>query len=260
MKFLQNYIRNLLARGKYFFSAQDAISQLKFTPTQFRYQAYRLSQKKMLRRLYHGFFMIPPEYRQMGSLPPSWIIDSVMKYLHQDYYIGLLSAASMYGATEQQPMSLQVITTRSIKSINLPRGSVDFHVFKECASAQKNTMTVYTGNVFVSSKEQTIVDLIRFYKVSGHLSNVAHVIKSLAETSNLFSLNTVVQNEKTTSVLQRLGYIFDALELTKQASIVERSIKKRKLKYILLRPEFHIKDGEKNSRWKLLINDTLDTA
>ncbi len=231
MKFLRDYIRTLLAHGKYFFNAQEALSVLGLTPTQFRFQAYRLVQKKIIRRLYRNFFMIiPDEYHKIGSLPPSWIIDFFMKYLQQDYYIGLLSAASIYGATEQQPMSLQVITTKAMKSISLPRGSIDFHVFKECAFAQKDTTVVHTGTVFVSSKEQTMVDLVRFYKISGHLNKVTQVIKSLAESCNLFSLNAVVQNEKTVAVLQRLGYVFDVLELPKLASIVERSLEKKKIK------------------------------
>ena len=64
----------------------------------------------------HDFFMIiPAEYQKLGSLPPHWVIDSLMRYLKQDYYIGLLSAASFYGATEQQPMTFQVITDKFTK-------------------------------------------------------------------------------------------------------------------------------------------------
>ncbi len=42
-------------------------------------------------------------------------------------YIGLLSAASMYGATNQQPMSFQIITTKMRRSIALERGFIKFH-------------------------------------------------------------------------------------------------------------------------------------
>ena len=259
MKFLHDYVRTLLARGTYFFSQQDVLSRLLLTPDQFRFQCYRLAKKKVIRRLYHNFFMIiPDEYYALGSLPPSWTIDALMKFRKQDYYVGLLSAASMYGATEQQPMSLQVITTKPMKPIDFPRGSIEFHVFKECSSSQKTHMVVHTGTVLVSSKEQTMVDLVRFYRVSGHLNNVADVIKSLAESCNLFRFKRVIKAEKTSSVLQRLGYILETFQLTQLAEIVEKSLAKKTLKYILVRPEFHKKSGEKSNRWKLLLNDTLE--
>jgi predicted transcriptional regulator of viral defense system len=259
MKFLHDYVRTILARGIYFFSQQEALSLLRLTSDQFRFQCYRLAKKKIIRRLFHNFFMIiPDEYSLLGSLPPSWAIDAIMKYKKQDYYVGLLSAAALYGATEQQPMSLQVITTKPIRSIDFPRGSIEFHVFKECSSSQKTEMVVHTGTVLVSSKEQTMVDLVRFYRVSGHLNTVTLVIKSLAESGNLFRFKRVIQAEKTNSVLQRLGYVLETLQLTQLAQIVEKNLAKRNLKYILMRPEFLKKSGAKSSRWKLILNDTLE--
>jgi hypothetical protein len=57
------------------------------TEKQFKYQAYKLSQKKLIKRLICDFYMIiPAEHSNIGSLPPHWIIDSLMKYLKQDYY------------------------------------------------------------------------------------------------------------------------------------------------------------------------------
>ncbi len=104
MKYLRTYISKLLPRGKWFFTKEEALAALGITPTQFRFQAYRLSKKKLLKRLISNYYMIIPlHYTNRGSLPPDWIAGPFMEHLKQDYYIGLLSAASMYGATEQQP-------------------------------------------------------------------------------------------------------------------------------------------------------------
>src|SRR3990167_2841567 len=111
MKSLHDYILTLLARGQFFFSRQEAISVLGLDQNKFRHQAYRLSKKKVIKRLLGDFFMIiSPEYYHLGSLPPNWIVAPLMEHLEREYYIGLLSAAAFYGATEQQPMALQVIT------------------------------------------------------------------------------------------------------------------------------------------------------
>lgn len=122
----------------------------------------------------------------------------------------------------------------------------------------KVSINVYTGKVLISSKEQTMVDLVRFYKVSGHLNNIALVIKALAEEYNVLGFKAVVDNEKTTSVLQRLGYILEFLNLSELAEIVEHKLAQRTLKYLLLRPDFHNQTGTKHGRWKLIINDSLE--
>ena len=259
MKSLKDYITSQLAVGKTFFVKEDALRILGITPEQFRYQAYRLSQKRLLKRLALNFYMIiPPEYFNLGTLPPIMLIDHLMKYLNQDYYVGLLSAASLYGATHQQPMSFQVITDKRIRNINLERGLIEFHSYGDCKSAFKESIAVQTGYVQISSKEQTMFDLVRFYQASGYMSNVALVIKTLAEECDQQALTLAAKNEKENPVLQRLGYILKFTEFPILADIISQELKKRKLRYVLLRPEFHRKIGEKLATWMLIVNDTLE--
>lgn len=260
MKTLHDYILHLLARGRYFFSRDEALSQLALNPIQFRFQALRLSKKKVLRRLGSQFYMIiPAEYYSLGSLPPQWLIDAYMKHLNQDYYVGLLSAASYYGATNQQPMALQVITSKHVRPIDLPRGSIEFHVRTDIATASKAHITLPTGWAAISTKEQTLVDLVKFYKLSGYLSNVASVIKELAEECTEQKLAEVIQNEKTKSVLQRLGYLLERTNHEKLALIVEKELKIRKgVEHIPLSPELPSTKGRRNNRWKLILNNRLE--
>lgn len=263
MKSLNSYILNLLARGKYFFTKQDALTDLGISLNQFKYQTYRLVGKKLIKRVAKDFFMIiPPEYREIGSLPSHWIINALMTHLDQEYYIGLLSAASLFGATEQQPMTFQVITDKVTKPIHLERISIEFHTFKYCSDAQKSTISTPTGYVKISTKEQTMLDLIRFYTVAGYLSNVASVIKILAQECNIERLGVVLARKQTNpnSILQRLGYILEVTHFSELAQLVEDELAKRKIEYTLLRPDFENKVGERNSRWKLILNDTLEIA
>jgi hypothetical protein len=43
-------------------------------------------------------------------LPPYLFIDDLMKSLDKPYYVGLLSAAALYGTAHQQPMGYTVIS------------------------------------------------------------------------------------------------------------------------------------------------------
>lgn len=260
METLNNYVFDLLAQGRYFFTKQDALATLGINPTQFKYQAYRLSGKRVIKRIVNDFFMIiSPEYRHLGSLPHHWIVNALMQHLNQCYYIGLLSAASMNGATEQQPMTLQVITDALTKPIHLERGSIEFHVYKYCSSAQLTTISTPSGYVKISTPAQTMVDLIRFYTVSGYLSNVASVIKNLAEECDAAALGIVSSREKTKPILQRLGYILEIVQAPALAQVVEHELTKRKLEYVPLRPDAE-RIGEKHRRWKLILNDTLELS
>lgn len=259
MKTLKEYIPHLLSQGKYFFLKHEAMIELSLEQSQFRFQAYRLSKKGIIKNLVNDFFMIiPAEYQKLGSLPPHWVIDALMKYLNQDYYIGLLSAASFYGATEQQPMTSQVVTDKFTKKITLGRSEIEFHSFKGCSSSKKTQLTVPTGSVNISTKEQTIVDLVRLYKASGYLSNVALVVKSLAPECDPSLLEVVVKPETNEAVLQRLGYLLDLVKQEGLAKIIEKELSQRKIEYIPLRADCQNKDGVKSSRWKIFVNDTLE--
>ncbi len=259
METLKIYINNLLAQGKYFFSKHDVMLELSLEQSQFRFQAYRLLKKGLIRKLTYNFFMIiPAEYHQLGTLPPHWIVDALMKHLKQEYYIGLLSAASLYGATEQQPMVFQVITEKMVKNMTLGRSEIEFHRFKDCLISSKAQLTVPTGYVNISTKEQTMVDLVRFYKASGYLSNVALVIKSLSLECDSLLLAEVIKHEKNKTVLQRLGYILEFVEQPDLAKILGKELSVRKIEYISLRPDHHTQDGEKVSRWKIVVNDPLE--
>ena len=259
MKSLKNYIVTQLGVGGNFFTKQNALKALSISPSQFKYQVYRLAKKGAIKRLAHNFYMIiPPEYYHLGGLPPLWFIDQLMKYLGQEYYVGLLSASSLYGATEQQPMVFQVVIDRRMRNINLKRGLIEFHMFRDCKSVIKTRFMVPTGFAYISNREQTILDLIRFYKASGYMSNVALVIKTLASECKPQALEAAVKNEKTSPILQRLGYILEYVKFPNLAEIISRELQKRSIKYVFLCPDFHNKQGERLDFWKLIINSTLE--
>ncbi|MGH7573003.1 MAG: type IV toxin-antitoxin system AbiEi family antitoxin domain-containing protein [Gemmatimonadota bacterium] len=58
---------------------------------------------------------------------PSWLIDDLMRFLEQPYYVGLLSAAAIHGAGYQQPMVFQVITDQPTREIRIGRQRIEFH-------------------------------------------------------------------------------------------------------------------------------------
>ncbi len=263
MKTLNDYILRCLSSGKFFFLKQEAIQILNLDLDRFKFQAYRLSQKKFIKRLVGEFFMIiPAEYHALGSLPPHWIVGPLMSHLglENDYYIGLLSAASLYGATEQQPMTMQVIVSEQLRPISLERSTIEFHKSKDCSNAAKSVLSLHTGYVKISPREQIIVDLIKFYKVSGYLSNVASIIRTLSIEAHRERFSIIIKKESNEAALQRLGYLLDFMKIADLAGIVEPVLHNRSTEYVLLRPDYYLKSGKKEKRWKVIINDTLEVT
>lgn len=269
METLKTYIDHLLTLGKPFFTKEEALKVVFLNDNQYKLQMYRLSQKGMIKRIIGDFYIIiSPEYRSQGSLPVHWFIDALMKHRGQFYYIGLLSAASFYGATNQQPMRFQVITTKAIRPIKLNGMIIEFHTNKYCELAGIIAIPVPTGYVKISNKAQTMLDLVQFYQAVGYLDNVGSIVKALANepTIKTFAeeedlaneLKKVIKNEHTNSVLQRLGYLFKFLRLNEFAQMIEDKLSKRRIEYILLKPESPHKTGQKIPRWKIILNDALD--
>jgi hypothetical protein len=74
-----------------------------------------------------GFYVIvPPEYRAAGCLPASWFIDDLMKFIKEPYYIGLLSAAELFGAAHHRPQELQVISKQARRPLECGRVRIRF--------------------------------------------------------------------------------------------------------------------------------------
>ena len=259
MKYLRDYILESLANGKCFFTKEEAMFKLQLNPIQFRFQAYRLVQKQVIKHLVRGFYMIvPPEYQNMSVVPAHWIIDPLMKYLNQNYYIGLLSAASMYGSTNQQPMLFQVITDKPHRAIQLGRSSIKFFNSKTCSNAIAEQISSNAGYANISSREQTILDLIRFYQSSGYFSNVASVIKDLAQDAKEDAFVRAIQNEKSNSILQRLGYILELTEFRVLSSHIQAELKCRTIQFIPLNPDIKTITGDRIKEFKIIKNDSLE--
>ena len=70
-----------------------------------------LIEKGRVYSAWRGFYVIvPDEHALKGFVPPIEYIESLMAYTGHKYYVGLLSAAAIYGAGHQQPQILTVVT------------------------------------------------------------------------------------------------------------------------------------------------------
>jgi len=208
---ISTYMMRLLSEGRMVFSREDAQKELGTSRRAFLDAAERQQQRKHLISPRRGFYVIvPPQYLRWGAPSPSWYIDSLMHHEDHPYYVGLLKAAELHGASHQAVMEFQVVTGKRMPRIRAGRSIIAFYYRKD-VKALMNAIEEHktdTGVMKVSSVELTALDLVRYPHAGGGLDNVVTVLSDLGEQIQPHKL-AKTSSAFEGSVVQRLGYLLD---------------------------------------------------
>ena len=99
-----------------YFNIEDVIEKFQISHSYARVALHRLIKTGDIISPARGLYIIvPPEHQHHGSIPPQELVPLVMKYLDANYYVALLSAGLLHGATHQKPSRFQVISDKRIK-------------------------------------------------------------------------------------------------------------------------------------------------
>jgi predicted transcriptional regulator of viral defense system len=113
---IQSYIKEIRKAGKRCFTIQDVVDKFGVSKGLVRVSVNSLLKSGDLISPARGLYVIvPPEHQHHGSIPPQELVPLVMRYLGANYYVALLSAGLLYGATHQKPARFQVISDERIK-------------------------------------------------------------------------------------------------------------------------------------------------
>lgn len=261
MKFanLSDYVSYLLSRSDWIFTKQEAFQALKGSDAALRNSIKRqVASGKMLRLLKGIYLIIPPEFKNMGFVPPELFIDDLMKKAAIDYYVGLLSAASFYGATHQAAQIFQVMVKRPLKPLKLGSTRVVFYVNKKLQKIPTHKIKTDRGKLNVSSAEATSLDLIRYVSQSGHLNHIATVLREMSEKIDADKLEEILDQYPLVA-LQRLGYLFEILNEGHLRNRVEKYVRAKKPQvYSPLTPSKMSSSFEKSPTWHLIINEHVE--
>ena len=122
------YLTSLQSEGRIAFTRDEAITSLGITQAAFLKAAARLQKRHMLFNPRQGFYVaVPPQFLSWEAPPPSWYIDALMRHEGGCYYVGLLKAAELYGATHHAVMEFQVVTDQQLPKIRAGRSWITFH-------------------------------------------------------------------------------------------------------------------------------------
>ena len=157
---VQQWVDALQEAGRYAFLRSEAVQEAGGSPGSVKKSLQRLIQHRRIAKIKDYFLVIVPlEYRAAGSPPASWLIRDLMAAMKLPYYVGLLSAAGLHGASHQQPQELQVVTARPVRPLRAGRVRLRFFVKRSIDRVPVVDMKTPTGTMRVSTPEATAVDL-----------------------------------------------------------------------------------------------------
>lgn len=206
---LSAYMDRLLSNGQVAFTSDEAKQVLGLKHRAFLDAAERQQRQQRLIGLRHGFYVVvPPQYLSWGAPPPAWYIDDLMRHEGHAYYVALLKAAELHGATHQAVMEFQVATEKRLPKIRAGRSIITFHYRKNIAAVQNGIekRKTETGYMSISSPELTVLDLVRYPRASGGIDNIATIVADLGGKLDIAKLAGLAPQFEL-SVIQRLGYL-----------------------------------------------------
>lgn len=257
-----SYMTRLLSTGRVVFSREEAQQALSVSHGALLDAAERQQRKQHLVSPRRGFYVIvPPQYLAWGAPPPPWYIDDLMRHEGRPYYVGLLKAAELHGATHQAVMEFQVITDKRLPEIRAGRSAIAFYYRKDMAAVGEGIedRKTDTGHMKVSSVELTLLDLVRYPRAAGGLDNISTIISDLGnriDPEKLAKLSAKFER----AILQRLGYLLERFGQRERAEALHAGLPQGSaLPWIELERsqaadrDFSPEPKERNERWHVIV-------
>ena len=173
----------LVSQGRYVASVEEIEALIGSSPNISARLARLRGQRRLVSAAKGLYLVIPPEYRTWGGLPGDWFIDDLMRYMGRQYYVGLLSAAAVHGASPQTPQTFEVIVDKRVRPRAVGRLMLRYFASRAMATAIERRgierRTSHTGGYNVSTPELTAIDLVAHVPYVGGLDNVATVFTEL---------------------------------------------------------------------------------
>ncbi len=250
------WLRQRQSQGHLSFTLADAVAGLGRTPLAVSKALRRLSKQGLVVSPRRGYFVVVPgAYAAVGAPPASWFIDSLMAYLGQPYYVGLLTAAAHHGASHQAAQVFQVVTDRPTRPIAVGRQRIVFTTKASLAGTPTTHVNTPSGTMTLSTPESTALDLVRYHKSAGHLGHVATVLEELAEQMSAQALRRATRDGRyELTVVQRLGYLLEQLGAPRLAEGLAKVVERENPQTVPLRADRPRKGCSVDPRWRVAIN------
>lgn len=264
------YLDDLLSRGRTWFTRAEAFAALGLSQEALSAAATRLARRHRLASPRRGFYLIlRPEDRVAGAPDPVRWIDPLMNYQGLDYRISLLRAAAFHGSSHQAAMVFHVVVPRQLRPIELGQHRLHFVYQAPELFAGTNDpawlaqIKSEAGYAKVAGVELTLLDTARYFHKAAGVDGLAQIAKDLgarADPRRLAKAAAFYEN----AAVRRLGYLLNLAGHGRQAHALEPFANKAKSMKLLdpsVKPLRELVGGAEvmDRTWKLVINVPVET-
>lgn len=256
---IREWIHSREIRGKSTFSIADVKDAFAERPARsINTELSRQVSRGRVRSVYRGFYVIVPvQYQLKGVVPPVYYIDGLMDYVGKPYYVGLLSAAAMHGATHQRAMKTQVMTVLPRIKASGKNSLLDWRYRQQIPEAFVMKKNAEIGTLRYSGPELTAVDLVQFASHVGGYQRAATVLAELMDSVDVERMYGLMPFTSVTTI-QRLGYLLEHVLLRQnQADVLFQVLKTQgSWNSILLSNDQNRRAAAPANRWH--VNGNID--
>ncbi|MDD4822995.1 MAG: type IV toxin-antitoxin system AbiEi family antitoxin [Bacteroidales bacterium] len=221
----------------------------------------RLVVSKRIQFVYKGFYVIiPTQYQLKGIVPPSYYINELMDYLGKPYYIGLLSAAALYGASHQRAMVTQIVTIGPRPRTSNKNTLLNWNYRMQIPNELLESRNAEMGRINYSSAELTAVDIVQFASNIGGYQRASTVLAELVDMVDVSKIEGVLPYT-TTTTLQRLGYLLEFVLFEQEKADELYAIMKKQNGYfnaVLMSSEQPSLENAESNRWRINMNIDIE--
>ena len=221
----------------------------------------RLTLSKRIQNVYKGFYVIiPTQYQLKGIVPPTYYINELMEYLGKPYYVGLLSAAAIYGASHQRAMITQIVTSGPRPRTSNKNTLLNWNYRQQIPNELIESRNAEMGRINYSSAELTAVDIVQFASNIGGYQRATTVLAELIDVIDISKMEGVLPYT-TTTAMQRLGYLLEfVLFEQEKADQLYDIIKKRNgyFNAVFMSSEHPASDDAESNRWRVNMNVDIE--
>jgi predicted transcriptional regulator of viral defense system len=230
-------------------SSKDAVKKL----------MHDMIKRGLLLRLKEGVYWIIPYEQDPNTYFPNW--HQVAQYLVGDaeHYIGYYSAMEVHSLITQPSLIERIVVNQQIKPSILEIQGIKFqfiyHNPRHFFGGKKIWVDSF-NKVNCSDLEKTFVDGLYKPDYSGGIVEIAKALYKSKDKIDYQKLFQYCERFKAQSVIKRLGFLLDLLEINNPISGDLQRIKSNS--FILLEPSFE-KKGKWIHKWNVLQNlETTD--
>ena len=194
-------------QGREVVTASDVISLLENEGTA-RKVIYNLLRKGWLTRLKAGrYLFLPPEYgpANLGENNPLALASAVV----EPCYVGWWSAAAFHGLTTQKPMTITVATLRQAPARVVEGNEIHFVKLVARKFFGFTPYDVHGRKATLSTPVKTLVDCVDRPDLAGGPAEVTRITYGASTQVSPEELADTALQMKSTSTLQRLGFLAD---------------------------------------------------